>query len=283
MSTKKTNAVVFGSTSNHAFAIACVMMDLSRLSPGLVDEVIIFHDGIDKSDQTILSTILPTRLIEYEFPIKDRSVLNAPSVRQFTKMVFTKFECLRLLDEYRNVLWLDYDIVIQSDISELFLPSKTGIKFLPGGLKVSGQLRHEISEYDLDREGMCASTFVFQDTLDEWAAMYSFCYNRLQKYADDLYMPEQAIFDFMIQEFRLSPEIINPKEYTPHPTDPKFADSAKIIHSYGQPKFWNGLENNQWDSNYKTWLDAGGTGYIPPKPPSLALRTFRKIKRVLVG
>jgi hypothetical protein len=86
---KKENSVVFGSTSNHVFAIACVMMDLSRLSPGLVDEVVIFHDGIRKSDQKILSEMLPTRFIEYDFPIKNHRVLNAPSVRQFTKMVFS--------------------------------------------------------------------------------------------------------------------------------------------------------------------------------------------------
>lgn len=274
---KKKNAIVFGLTADHVFAVACVMLDIKRLSPGLVDEVVIIHDGIREKDQQILGSILPTRFIRYGFPLRSRHVLDARAVRQFTKMVFTKFECLNLLDDYRNVMWLDYDMVVREDISELFSPCAAGIKMMPGGLPVRGQLHDPIDEYDMDAEGICACIFVFQDNLGSYKEMRRFCYEKLEQYADILYMPEQAIFDFLIQEYRLKPEPIDVRVYSPHPTDPVHAERAKIIHAYGQPKFWNGLQNDQWDSNYKAWLQMGGSRY---RPPTVIDRLMRKAKRL---
>jgi lipopolysaccharide biosynthesis glycosyltransferase len=258
---KKNNAIVFGLTADHVFAVACVMMDIRRLSPGLVDEVVIIHDGISEKDRKILGGILPARFIQYDFPLKSHRVLDSRAVRQFTKMVFTKFECLRLLDDYKNVMWLDYDIVLQEDIAELFSPTEAGIKMMPSGLPVRGQLHESVDEYDMDAEGIGAGIFVFQDNLKNHKEMHQFCYAKLEKYAEILYMPEQAIFDFMIQEYRLNPDPIDARVYSPHPTDPVHAQHAKIIHAYGQPKFWNGLKNEQWEGNYQAWLDMGGTKY----------------------
>lgn len=273
---KKNRAVVFGLTSNHIFAVACVMMDIKRLSPDLADEVVVIHDGVSERDQKILSGILPTRFILYEFPINDPKVLQSKSIQHFSKMVFTKFECLKLLDDYKNVMWLDYDIIVQADISDLFSPCESGIKMMPGGLQVRGQLLAEVAEYDMNVEGICGSTFVFQDNLAKYKDMYEFCYRKLSRYADILYLGEQGIFDFMIQEFGLKPVPIDRRIYSPHPSDTKYASSAKIIHAFGQPKFWNGLSSEHWDKNYATWLRLGGSKYMPPSK-------FSKIKRRAKG
>ena len=179
---KKCNAVVFGLTANHIFAVACVMMDLKRIAPGLIDEVVILHDGVSLKDQKILEAILPSRFILYDFPLNSKKVLNAPSVQHFTKMIFTKFECLRLVDTYKNVAWLDYDIVIQSDISELFAPSDSGLKISRGGVSVREQLVEPVAEYDMNAEGMGAHVFVVQDNLKNYMEMYQFCYDKLEKF-----------------------------------------------------------------------------------------------------
>lgn len=270
------NAIVFGLTADHIFAVASVMLDIKRLSPGLVDEVVVIHDGVSKKDQRIISEIIPTRFIRYEFPLNSYRVLNSSAVQQFTKMVFSKFECLRLLDDYKNVAWLDYDMVVQSDISELFSPSVDGIKMMPSGAPVRAQLHEATDEYDMDKEGICACLFVFQNNLKKYSEMYQFCYAKVEEYSDILFMPEQAIFDFMIQEFRLTPVPIDSKIYSPHPTDIALAPKAKIIHAYGQPKFWNGLYNDQWSRNYKTWLEMGGAPY---RPPTFMDRLLKKAKR----
>ena len=273
---KKNNAVVFGLTADHIFAVACVMMDLKRLSPRMVDEVVILHNGINEKDMYVLRSILPTRFILYDLAFSSK-VLNASAVQHFTKMVFTKFECLKLLDEYKNVMWLDYDMVIQRDISELFSPSTSGIKMMPGGLPVRGQLLEAVSKYDMDAEGICACVFVFQEALSNYKELYSFCYEKLEEYAEILYMPEQAIFDFMLQEFGLKPYPIDGHLYSPHPTDFQYAPQARIIHSYGQPKFWNGLHNEQWANNYNAWLKLGGSKY---RHPGIVHKLKRKVKNI---
>ena len=275
---KKRNAVLFGLTSDHIFAVACVMMDLKRIVPGLIDEVVIIHDGISPKDQMLLESILPSRFILYDFPLKNEKVLKAPSVQHFTKMIFTKFECLRLLDIYQNVAWMDYDIVIQSDISELFSPSDSGFKIALGGVSVREQLIEPVAEYDMNAEGMGAHVFIVQDNLKNYPEMYQFCYAKLEEYAQVLFLPEQAIFDFMIQEFEIKADFFDAKVYGPHPSDTVNAAQAKIIHSWGQPKFWNGRHNTQWDTNYSAWLKMGGYKY---KPPTIFDKLWRKLKKVM--
>jgi lipopolysaccharide biosynthesis glycosyltransferase len=186
-------------------------------------------------------------------------------------MVFTKFECFRLLNEYKNVLWLDYDIVIQKDISELFAPCESGIKMMLTNQKVSVQLHEEIEDYDMNVECISTGTFVLQDNLKNYQNLYCFCYDALKKYAKKLCLPEQAIFDFMLQKYNIKIELMNANEYAPHPTDLKNAENAKIIHAYGQPKFWNGLKNEQWEKNYKEWLKMGGS-------PNQSSRFIKKLR-----
>lgn len=192
-------------------------------------------------------------------------------------MVFAKFECLKLLDDYKSILLLDYDIVIQQDLSELFEPCESGLKMIWGGLKVRGQLHEATDDYNMDAEGICASTFVLQDHLKDYMNMYDFCYESVIRYGKILYMPEQAIFDFMIQKFDLQNCALDGKVYTPHPNDKDFARKAKIIHAFGQPKFWNGLDNNQWNQNYESWLQMGGSKY---RQVTMKL-CYKSLKRVM--
>lgn len=273
---KKNTAVVFGLTANHTFAVASVMMDLKKYSPDLADEIVIFHNGIKESDQMLLQRIIPTRFIKYNFPITDTSIFNQNTLRYFSKMVFSKYECLRLLEEYKNVIWLDYDIVIIKDISELITPSASGIKMmLSPGRCVSEQLHEPIDDYDMHAVPICGSTFVFQDNLKDYLKLYNFCIESLRKYAKYLSLGEQAIFDFMIQEYDLNLEHISHTQYSPHPTD-ELSPNTKILHAFGQPKFWNGINNIQWNENYKNWLNMGGSKYKAETKIKHILKTLYK-------
>jgi len=258
---KKKTAVVFGLTINHIAAVACVMMDLKAKSPDLVDEVVIFCDkNPKKKDIQILNTILPVRIIIYDFPVKDISQFNPELLSHFSKMLFTKFECLRLLDEYRNVIWLDYDLIVQKDISELADYCEQGIK-LEALLtqKVSVQFLEPIEEYDMNRHCTGLSTFVVQDNLRDYIKLYKFCYSATVKYASKLYLMEQGIFDIMLQEFNLDYYPLKEEDYCPNRNNGIEISNAKIFHAYGFPKYWNGLHNESWDNNYKNWLDMGGS------------------------
>ncbi len=275
---KKNNAIVFTVSSNLTFAVACVILNMKKVSPKLADEIVIIHDGIREKDQKLLCSIFPSRFILYDFPIKDTSIFNKGTLSYFTKMVFAKFECLKLLNDYKNVMLLDSDIVIKQEISELFTFCESAIKMMPGGIKIKEQLNQSVDDYEMNIEGIAAGIFVFQDHLVDYMKMYNFCYESLSKYASSLYMPEQAIFDFMIQEFNLEICPIDSKIYAPHPNNEELADNAKIIHSYGQPKFWNGINNNQWIQNYETWIKMGGSRY---KKVPIIKKVLLKLKHML--
>jgi len=266
---KKKRAVVFCGTSNFTFAMACVIMDLKRFSPGIADEIVIIHDGkMREKDKQIITSLWTTRFITYDFPFKDLPGVAQGIFDYFTTMVFAKFECLRLLQDYETVLFTDYDVVITKDISELMAPCDSGIRMLPGGCKVADQLREPcrtlpLEDYDLEAQGICASAFVFHDHLTDYMKLYSFCYEMLKRHAASLFLPEQAIFDFMIQRFGLKIDPLDPTVYTHHPDDISNLGHAKILHAYGNPKFWNGIKNEQWQNNYSEWLKRGGSRYAP--------------------
>lgn len=261
MNNKKDNAVVFGLTSNYVFAVACVMMDLKKFNFDWVNEVVILHDGISQKQQRLLNKILPCRFIKYIFPIKNESSFDSHTLNYFSKMVFSKYECLRLLNDYHNVIWLDYDIVITQNISELVRYCETGIKMMYLGNKVGDQLWCPVDTYNMNLEGISTGTFILQDHIGDYDEMYNFCYKKTEEYSSVLKYPEQAIFDFMLQEFKINIDIIDKNVYCVHPKDLGMYNNAKIIHSYGQEKFWNEVENKQWKDNYKSWLKIGGIRY----------------------
>lgn len=261
MKNKKNTAIVFGLTNNFVFAVASVMMDLKKFNHDWISEIVIIHDGISEDQQKLLNRILPCVFVKYNFPIKNNLIFDQGIFNYFSKMVYSKYECLRLLDNYKNVIWLDYDIVITKDISELADFCESGFKIMLGGDKVSAQLNAPVEEYDMMAEGITASTFVLQDHIPHYLRMYEFCYKKTEQYAKYLYCPEQAIFDFMIQEFFLKPDYIDWNIYSVHPDEINKYNQAKILHSYGHKKFWNEISNENWNSNYKNWLKMGGHGY----------------------
>lgn len=258
---KKETAIVFGATNNFAFAIASVLMDLKKFDYSWITDIVIFHDGISEKEQKLLNSILPCVFEKYNFPIKDKTKFDQSVLNYFSEMVFSKFECLRLLKYYKNVIWLDYDIVITKNISELANYCESGFKILLGHSNVLSQLNKPINDYDMNKKGICTSTFSLQDHINNYEGMYYFCYKKTEQYAKYFHFPEQAIFDFMIQEFCLKPEVIDWNVYCVHPDEKDKYDQAKILHAYGYRKFWNEIRNENWNSNYKAWLEWGGGSY----------------------
>lgn len=102
------------------FAIATTIINFKKCYNGSDYEFVIFNDGnISQKDIDLIKSINKTKFIKYNFPFEKEFSNNNLSVKHFTNMVFAKFECLNLLNEYKTVIFTDYDIVILDDISEL--------------------------------------------------------------------------------------------------------------------------------------------------------------------
>ena len=258
---KKNTAIVFCLTTNFMFAVGNAVFDIKRFCTDWVDEVVIIYDGkLRNKDAEIIKNTFPTRFIEYDFPLKDDSVFNQETMQAFTKMVFAKFECLKLLDEYKNVICLDYDIAIVRNFKEILDFPSDYFKILLRGDTVGRQMHKPIPGYDMNREGMCACTFAVNEKLKDYLKIYEYCYRKASEYAEYIKHPEQAIFDLVFQDFKLTPSIIK-DDFFISVNDPLGQKNplGKIIHTGGSYKFWNGLTNEQWNSNYKKWIKLGGS------------------------
>jgi hypothetical protein len=279
----KGKAVVFGFTGNMTFAVSCVMMDLRRHCLGRFDEVVCLHDGaITPRDMERMRRILPVRFIRYECPMADLSRMHQGTLGYFSHMVFSKYECLRLLEEYSMVVFLDYDIVLTGPLDDVFASTPGGVKMLLDGT-VRTQLHPEhraiaIPGIDMDGSGMCASLFVLEDTLPH-RDMLRYVYEVTEEYAPYLYGPEQFGFSMMLQRFGIADVVrLEGEDLSLHPREIGKNPRARILHAYGQPKFWNGQGNPQWDANYGEWIRMGGSRY---RGRTLLDRIRGKLARIL--
>ena len=59
----------------------------------------------------------------------------------------------------------------------------------------------------------------------------------------------------LVQQNKISYDVLDKDIYITTPQNyEKNKDIAKILHAAGQPKFWNGLQNEQWNTYYNTWV-----------------------------
>jgi lipopolysaccharide biosynthesis glycosyltransferase len=297
----KKKALVTGGTKNNVIAIAVFIINIQETNPHLVDEIVIFHDGISEKDQLLINSIFPCRFIMYKFPDYDPNDFNPIINDYFSPMVFCKYECFKLLDEYRIVIWSDYDVIFLKDLSEL-------LEFSPGGIKmisypsdntgnkivytVRGSFYNSIenvdmAKYDLEKAGVMLSLFVLFDNHTNNHTYYEWCIRKTKELGKHLYLPEQAIINLLLQEYNINIFNLEYENYSVHPIDDTVTNKTKILHSYGKSKFWNEIKNDIWESNYKKWVAIGGCRL---KNRSLLYKIhnlLRKIKKyaikILVG
>lgn len=252
----KKRAFVTGGTCKDVVAMACLVINLKEVNPNLVDEVVIFHDGISISDQKKINSIFPTKFFEYKFPNYSPIYFSEEINKYFSPMVFCKYECLRLLNEYSVVIWSDYDVVLKSNLNEILEHTDENAKLLPTPpTKVESQFYTEIKNdypaYDYEKTGICYSFFCFYDNFD-YNTAYKYCIEQAKKIGIYLKFGEQGVFDLLLQDKNIKVVSLSPL-YSVHPTATNYKD-AYILHAYGHPKFWNGLDSSDWNKYYTTWI-----------------------------
>ena len=124
---KKDVAIVLGGSFDLSFAIGTFLINLKKYSPNLADDIIIYHDNISEKDQKIMNDIIPVKFIKFELNEKLNNI--DPFVRErFSDLIFFKYECIKLLKEYRTVIVTDFDILLLDDISEIAIPKNNDVK-----------------------------------------------------------------------------------------------------------------------------------------------------------
>lgn len=259
----KKTALVTGGSTNDTAAIACLVINIKETNPNLADEIVILHDGIRKKDQKIMRSIFNVRFIKYESPFKNDGDFEKHTIEYFSKMVFCKYECLRLLDEYKTVIWTDYDVVFTSDVSELAQKNNFDLKLVENNDTLLEQFLPNfdpktLPNVDFTKKGIALPLTVFFDSLQNPKEIYDACIAYTKKFSQFLQLPEQAGFQLAIQDFNTKYETLDLDTYVLHPKEIEKNKNAKILHAYCQPKFWNGLHNDDWERYYAMWRRLGG-------------------------
>lgn len=256
-------AIITGGTRQDFEAMATLVMNIMDVMPELNADIIIFHDGISKEDRHQLTAIYPVRFIKYKAPIHFWQMYTNPNIRYFSSVIFCKYETLRMLGEYESVMWTDYDVIIKEDISNLF-ESCRGATFVTNGTAKLKDMFYEKSlsrlqqkfgnEFELDKDAVTTPLFIFSRDIGDYNQYYRWCNKVTQKYCRYLSLPEQATFSMMLQKFDVSYDELSNEIYALHPKYDK--ETAKIVHAYGQPKFWNGYNDERWNMYNKKWRES---------------------------
>ena len=266
-------ALVTGGTRDDVAPIATFVINIARTNSHLFDEIVIFHDGIKIKDQELIKRVFPTRFIYYKYNVKNR---NDEVLSYFSPMVFCKYECFGLLSEYNEVVWSDYDVVVKGELDEFCRIDGDRINILEcedstRSMFYKDYKSKEIDTYNLELNGVSTALFALSDCLHEYDKIKKWCYEKTNEWVDDLYLPEQCIFSLALQEFEIKIKRFSFTEYACYPTESQGME--KILHAAGQPKFWNGIHDKDWEKNYSDWLDMGGTPYYEWK---------KKVRRKLI-
>jgi len=252
---KKELAIVFGATGNMTFALGNVLIGLKKHSPHLNADIIVFEQNISVKDKNILNSILSCRFIYYKFPYD--GFLTKDTLKRFSELTFARFECFKLLNKYKKVLWLDIDILICQDIQPLLDFHSTGISLALGD--------ENAPDFDIEVNDIShynAGVLYLQDNLFNYQALTEWCYNKTLEYSQCLKCADQGIINLMIKELGIIVHSI-PQEFNFNPIYTINADTRQgiILHTFCPEKFWNYWINNEWDTNYQEWTKIGGSKY----------------------
>jgi lipopolysaccharide biosynthesis glycosyltransferase len=260
---KKINkAIVLGATGNMAFAAANVLIGIKKHSPELKADFVVFHNDFSDNDKNLINNIIPCNFFEYEIPINTGG-LEQSSFSRYSKLAFSRYECFRMLNKYKQVLWVDIDILMQKDISSIFNYAKTGISLYQEVAPLQECFSIKVEGYNMHYAHYNSGVLLLSDNLKNYNEMGDWLYNKTYELATYLKYADQGIINLLVQEFKIEVDKL-PEKYNCHSTK-KMSKDACIVHSYSPQKFWKWYEKayhfKEWDDNYKKWLKMGGSSY----------------------
>ena len=258
---KKKIALLLCSTGNEAFAVGNVIIGAKKyLFQNLPHEdydIIFYTDKLEGKDENALKNIFPKIIIKiYKSPFS-KEMLNLRELNHFSSFTYARFEAFNLLEEYEKVFYVDTDIVIQKDISEIInIKTPLAISYFANKMTVSGNFTKEnmdlVKGYDLNKVSIIAAVFLINDSLNNYQIMSKWCYDKAEEYKTN----DQSILNLLIQEFDIETHDLT-ESYGAYPTS-SIAKDAHIIHAIGPAKFWRGTYNKEWEENNKIWIESGG-------------------------
>lgn len=262
VSSDKGTAVCFSASSDLAFAIGVTLLNFVSIHGSEGFHFRIFSDTkLEKLVSIFVKLGVDIKVERYRPPVSWFELWSSKAIAYFSPLVLAKFEGFRLLEHFRTVIWLDYDIVLQASLEELWTKKDFDIGYLGSSQPISKGFIVPPVGIDGSREGFHAATIVFKRSFKGFETACQELYSLFSKNAANLYYPEQAVFDLFLA---------SRKDFVRWELDASFGQypgnelpDTKILHAYGSKKFWNGLGDPTWTRFYENWLALGGAPWSP--------------------
>jgi len=257
------------SSHGQAFTAGNIVLGINKYMPNNIKyNIVVYHNSFSKYDIAAFQNIPNVVLNNFSFPQEfiDEMYKKLDKNGRWNNpgglMTFSHYEIFSLLENYKKVVWLDTDMSIQSNISEI-------IKF--SGFTITDDyvwpvrinFNKTIEGYDMDRKGFCAAFIVVDDSLP-FKDIYNWCYNKSIEYAEYLINPDQGIINLALQEFNIIPNILSSNIWQCTPFRP-LAHIAKIVHfgDIWKPWMHSAIIKNfpEWYRTHLEWLKLGGTDF----------------------
>lgn len=190
---KKKSALVLGASSDKLFAVGTFIISLMQKNPSFTDDIIVFYYEITDEQRRRFSSIGSVILKKYDCPFANAAELSYFTKELFTLMVYTKYECIRLLSEYHTVIWMDYDMFVLDELSEPLIPVKEGVRAIVTERVEDSLIEGATLPSKKRINGIHSSVFALYDTLRDYEKIYDFCIEKTVELTDLLKCPEQAV------------------------------------------------------------------------------------------
>jgi lipopolysaccharide biosynthesis glycosyltransferase len=254
-------AVAIGVTGDLVFAAAVAILNFQEKHPGIPIKYIIYSDRFSKSDLSAINLLdLDIDLVKYKPQVGFVSLWQSKAIAYFSPLVLSKFEIIELSKKFDTVVWLDYDIVIRRSFSHLLHRCDFDISFMNSRHPISTAFTKLPEGLDGLKEGMSAGLLIVNSTFPDREKVTTWLYENFTQYSNDVFFPEQAIFDLYLSRNNPRIHVLSPDEFAALPGS-KEARSATILHSYGPRKFWDGVDNFDWSDRYEYWCSLGGSRF----------------------
>lgn len=244
MSIKKEFALVLGGTENIAYAVYVTVASFLENNRNIFNnfDIVIYNDdwggGVKKPFFELCGNVRFIRYTRKDFIKKLGFDINNDSwaARTFTYMVYSKFELFSMLNDYKNVLWLDSDIYVTGCIKKIFNFSPIALTLIPSPLS---KMFYNAPNYD-DIPAYNGGVILLSDSLN-YHKLTENCYQLLKVNFDNVKLPDQAIMSLLFFQNKI---VVNnlPIQYNDSLAElinDKVSKSVVIHFNRKYAKLWN--------------------------------------------
>lgn len=251
-------AVVMGFTRAWAGPAAVVLQALNGVEPQPFDAVMLVQD-LPKSQRDLLSNIRPCQFIDYNPELKDPG-----RFARVSSMAFSRYECWAMLAKYERVLWIDADTLPVGEVLSCFdFVRYSGLGLIPHtGTPIKVSFAKDVPGFDMQRECFNSGYIALTRAIGDYQAHRDWLNNATAHWSDYI-NSDQAVINLLFQAMGAPPTVL-PGKYNCSPESP--VEDVRVLHPWGNQKFWDGLSDPRWDALHRSWVEMGGEPAPAPKP-----------------